>query len=156
MSKSTVSDPFSAALRLLTGRDRSEAELRDKLRQFGFAAPAIDNCIEKCRDYGYLDDQRYALERARALMRSGRGTGRKVLLELRHRGIDETIAQQALEIASGEFPSEDLLREQLERRFPRFSYATADERERRRVVGFFQRRGFPLEEIFNILHEKQN
>ncbi len=156
MSKSSVSDPFATALKLLTRRDRSEAELRDKLRQLGFSACAIESCIEKCRDYNYLDDQRYALERARALLRSGRGVGRKVLLDLRRRGIDETTAQQALETSSAEFPPEQLLRDQLERRFPDFDYAAADEAERRRVVGFFQRRGFSWGEIFTLLKENHD
>ena len=102
-SKSTASDPFAAALRVLTRCDRSEAELRSKLKQFGFSASAIDSAVEKCFAYNYLDDRRYALERARALMRSGRGVGRKVLLELRRRGIDEATASQALEEASSEF-----------------------------------------------------
>ena len=154
VSKSSGSDPFAAALRQLTGRDRSEAELRDKLKQFGFSAAAIDTTIKQCYDYKYLDDRRYALERARSMLRSGRGVGVKILLELRRRGIDETTAIQALEIADSEFDPDQLLREQLERRFPDFCYATADAKQRRRVVSFFQRRGFPLGQIFNILNER--
>lgn len=150
-SNSNVSDPFATALRLLTGRDRSEAELSAKLRQLGFSAPEIAATLEKCRGYNYLNDQRYALERARALLRNGRGVGRKVLLDLRRRGIDETTAIQALEEASGEFETTQLLHDQLQRRFPDFDYQTADERLRRRVVSFFQRRGFTLGEIFQVI-----
>ena len=154
-SKSTGSDPFAAALRLLTGRDRSEAELREKLKQFGFSAAAITATIEKCRDYKYVDDRRYALERSKALLRSGRGVGVKILLDLRRRGIDETTACQALEAASSEFDPDQLLRELLERRFPGFHYAGADAKQRRRVVSFLQRRGFSLGQIFNILRESE-
>ncbi|HEY5673647.1 MAG TPA: regulatory protein RecX [Malonomonas sp.] len=150
-STSSGADPFAAALRLLTGRDRSEAELRDKLKQFGFSAEAIATAIEKCREYNYLDDRRYALERSRAMLRSGRGVGIKILLELRRRGIDEATATAALETAAAEFDSEQLLRDQLQLRFPGFCYVTADAKQRRRVVSFFQRRGFSLELIFNLL-----
>ena len=151
-SRSNASDPFAAALRLLTRRDRSETELRDKLRQFGFCISAIDDAVTRCREYNYLDDLRYATERARSLMRSGRGVGPKILLDLRRRGIDEDTARQALETAGDEFRNTEILHDQLERRFPRFDYRTADERERRRVIGFFQRRGFSLEEIFSALN----
>ena len=155
-SKSTGSDPFAAALRLLTGRDRSEAELREKLKQRGFSAATITATIEKCRDYKYVDDRRYALERSRALLRSGRGVGAKILLDLRRRGIDETTASQALEAAGSEFDPDQLLREQLQRRFPDFRYAGAEAKQRRRVVSFLQRRGFSLGQIFNILkHETE-
>ena len=154
-SKSKDSKAFSAALRLLTRCDRSETELRQKLEQFGFSLPAIESTIEKCREYNYLDDSRYATERARSLMRTGRGVGRKILLDLRRRGIDANLAQQAVIVAEDEFSPADLLREQLQRRFANFNYATADNRERRRVIGFFQRRGFPLSEIFQAIKEEQ-
>ena len=146
---------FAAALRLLSHRDRTETELRQKLDQFGFSLSAINSAVEKCYEYNYLDDNRYATERARSLMRTGRGVGSKVRFDLRRRGIDEILIQQALETAASEFPAEDLLREQLNRRFTTFNYATADNRERRRVIGFFQRRGFSLEQIFTILKEDQ-
>jgi len=152
-SSSTGSDPFAAALRLLTGRDRSEAELTAKLQQLGFSTEQIDTTLQKCREYNYLNDQRYALERARALLRTGRGVGQKILLDLRRRGIDEATASQALEEASSAFATSDLLREQLQKRFPDFVYQTADQRQRRRVVSFFQRRGFSLGEIFQIIKQ---
>lgn len=150
-SRSNASDPFPAALRLLTRRDRSEAELRQKLKQFGFPLSAIDETITKCREYGYLDDERYAQERARSLMRSGRGVGRKIRLDLRQRGFADNVIQKALLAAEEEFSPSRILHEQLERRFPSFQYPSADERERRRVIGYFQRRGFSLDQIFSVL-----
>lgn len=154
-SKSNVSDPFAAALRLLTRCDRSEAELRERLERFGFSASAIDQTLARCREYNYLDDQRYALERTRAMLRSGRGIGRKILLDLRRRGIALEVAEQALTTASEEFDSIQLLQDLLERRFPDFNFAGADQRERRRVVGFLQRRGFSLEQIFTVLKNQE-
>ncbi|MCK4501418.1 MAG: RecX family transcriptional regulator, partial [Desulfuromonadales bacterium] len=69
------------------------------------------------------------------------------------RGIAEAVVLQAVETATSEVSTADLLRQQLLRRFSSFDYATADSRERRRVVSFFQRRGFSLEQIFTILKE---
>lgn len=145
---------FSAALRVLSRQDRSETELRQKLVQFGFSDSAIETAVEKCREYSYLNDDRYATERARSFMRTGRGVGLKIRLDLRRRGIDENIVQQAVESAETEFSPEQILRDQLLRRFPTFNYLTADNREKRRVVGFFQRRGFSLGQIFTILKEE--
>lgn len=150
-SKSNASDCFNSALRLLTGRDRSQAELSAKLKQLGFSASDIDTTVAKCCEYNYLNDRKYAIERARALFRSGRGVGRKVLLDLRRRGIDKATAHQALKEIEEEFETDQLLRDQLERRFPDFDYESADERQRRRVVSHFQRRGFSLAEIFEVL-----
>lgn len=152
-SNSNASDPFAAALRLLTRRDRSEAELRDKLSQFGFSASAIDATLERCRACNYLDDRRYALHRARALIRTGRGVGKKVLLDLQRRGIDAETAEQALAEAMKEHSTQQLLVDLLDRRFPGFDFSAAEERERRRVISYLQRRGFPLGEIFSALNQ---
>ncbi len=150
-SKSNVSDPFARAVRILAHRDHSEAELRHKLARFGFSASVLDEVIERCYRYNYLDDRRFALTRCREMLRTGRGVGIKILLDLRRRGVRESLAQEALEEACREYPAEEVLRQQLERRFPDFNYATAEQKERRRVVSFFQRRGFSLDEIFTTL-----
>lgn len=155
-SRSTESDPRAAALRLLTGRDRSEAELQKKLLQLGFSAEQAEDARNYCREYGYLDDQRYALERARMLIRSGRGVGARVLLDLRRRGVAEDTAQAALEQAGEEFDTFALLQEQLERRFPGFDYRCADDKLKRRVFSYFQRRGYRLEQLFSVLHDQGN
>lgn len=154
-SKSTGSDPRAAALRLLTGRDRTEAELQKKLLQLGFSAEQVEDARDYCREYGYLNDQRYALERSRMLMRTGRGIGSKILFDLRNRGIAEATAQAALEQISEEFDAHQLLQEQLERRFPGFDYQQADDKLKRRVVSYFQRKGYRLEQIFAVLHERK-
>lgn len=154
-SKSTASDPRATALRLLTGRDRTEAELHQNLLQLGFSAEQAEDARQYCREYGYLDDKRYALERARMLLRNGRGVGTKILLDLRKRGICEADAQTALEDASREFDTEDLLRQQLQRRFPGMDYRQADDKLKRRAVSYFQRRGYRLEQIFSVLNSQQ-
>ncbi len=152
-SKSNASDPFASAVRILSGRDMSEAELRQRLARFGFSVTAIDQAIGKCLDYDYLNDRRYALARTRSLVRSGKGVGRKILLDLKQRGIPEALAQEAWDTVSAELPPETILRELLGRRFADFDYAQASDRERRRLVGYLQRRGFPLELIFAVLRE---
>lgn len=152
-SKSNVSKCFNAALRVLTRSEKSETELRKKLQQFSFSVSVIDAAVIKCREYNYLNDNRYALERARTMLRTGRGVGTKIAYDLRRRGLDDVVVSQALETATSEVSTTDLLRQQFQRRFASFNYASADNKERRRVVSFFQRRGFLLEQIFTIMHE---
>lgn len=142
-------------MRLLTGRDRSEAELKRKMLQLGFSAEQVDDAQQYCREYGYLDDRRFALERARMLLRSGRGVGSRILYDLHKRGVNEQFAQAALDQANEEFDTHALLKEQLERRFPGFEYRQAEDKLKRRVVSYFQRRGYRLEQIFSILNGQE-
>lgn len=150
-SSTPATDPWPTVLRLLTGRDYSQAELRKRLLTKGFDPFRIDDVLQRCLDLGYLDDARYALSRATSLMRQGRAVGPRILVDLRQRGISEEVAAQALDKAREACDEKQLLTSLLQRRFPDFSYNTAPAKERRRVVHFLQRRGFAISSIMDQL-----
>jgi len=143
----SATSPWNAALNLLARRDRSEGELTERLRRKGFAEEEIAATLERCREYGYLDDARFARRRAQNLMSSGRAVGGRLRAELKQQGIAEELARQVAEEAENNIDCDRLLSELLERRFPGFSYAEADDRRRWRVIHYFLRRGFALERI---------
>jgi len=147
-------DPWPAILRLLTGRDYSQAELRRRLLDKGFDPTRVDETLQRCLELGYLDDARYALHRATSLMTQGRAVGPRILADLRQRGISEELACQALDQAREACDEEELLTSLLQRRFPDFSYSSAPAKERRRVVHFLQRRGFSIGRIMDQLTRK--
>jgi regulatory protein len=148
------SDALAAALRLLARRGRSENELAGRLRQKGFSEEAITSVMTRCRQLGYMDDARFARERARELMRGGRAVGRRVLDDLKQRGVAEAIALAAVEEAAQEFGEDALLADLQRRRFPDFAWPAADDRQRQRVVNFFLRRGFSLTRVLSFLRER--
>ena len=145
--KPNPSDPWPATLRILTRRDYSQSELRQRLTDKGFAPERIDSALQRCLELGYLDDARYALNRATSLMNQGRAVGKRVLLDLRQHGVNEEIANRALQLAREVCDEEQLLASLLERRFANFNYDSAPAKERRRVVHFLQRRGFTIDRI---------
>ena len=105
------------ALSFLTYRDHSEAELAKKLSRCGFCGDAVAEALEQCREYGYLDDSRFARERARSLMTQGRAVGPKLMEDLRKRGIEEGLARSAIHEASEDIQVEDILMDVFEKRF---------------------------------------
>ena len=151
----TGSDALPAALRLLALRDRSEAELAARLRRKGFSEAQAAAAVERCRQLGYLDDARFARGRARSLLRQGRAVGPKLLADLRQHGVSETEARAAVAAAKEEFDEQTLLAELLDRRFPGFAFREADERERRRVVNYFLRRGFSLPQVLSFFQAEE-
>ena len=154
--RSSASEVYATALRLLTRRGYAEAELNGRLLDKGHSAEAAA-ALARCRDLGYLDDAHFAQQRALALLRNGRAVGRRARLDLRQRGIDENLAVAAVAAAEAEHPPQELLRQQLARRYPHFDYATADAASRRRTINFFLRRGFELSLVLTTLHaEKDN
>lgn len=147
-------DPWPAALRILTRRDYSQAELRQRLLDKGFDPAAIDAALQRCLELGYLDDARYALNRATSLMNQGRAVGKRILLDLRQHGVNEEIATRALQQAREACDEDQLLASLLQRRFAHFNYDSAPAKERRRVVHFLQRRGFTIDRIMAQLTRK--
>ena len=133
---------LARALRALTRRDHSTAELARKLRDGGTAPPQVEATIARLREAGYLDDRRFARQWADSAVRSGRGYGPRLRLELQRRGIaDEIIAEVLTEVAA-EYGEAEMLAALLARKFAGFAPATAPDREKRRVMGYLQRRGF--------------
>ena len=152
---SSATEALAAALRLLTSRERSSAELIARLLQKGFSEEVVATTIERCQGLGYLDDRRFALERARTLLRSGRAIGPKLLADLQARGIAREAAGEALEQALDGTDPADLLQALLQRRFPDFQPATASDRERRRVIDYCLRRGFSSSLVYSLIrHER--
>jgi regulatory protein len=149
------SDPLVCALRLLAARDRSEAEVASALRRRGHTGEEIAGVLARCRELGYLDDARFARDRAAALLRQGRAVGWRLAADLRSRGVAEETAREAAAAAGGETAEDDVARTLLARRFPGFRFAEADDRERSRVVNFFLRRGFPLPRVMTILNGRE-
>jgi len=137
-------------LRLLARRDYGTAELGRRLLEKGFAPEAVDRVIARGIELGYLDDARYVESLSRALLDTGRATGPRLVMELRRRGLSEELIATAAACRQ-EGAVATALQALVARRFATFNYAEAAPGERRRVVNFLQRRGFPLDCILNAL-----
>ena len=95
------------AFRLLALRAHSEKELRAKLHEGGFAEGVIAGVIEKCRELGYLNDGEFARQRARELAVNRLLGDRRIVLDLREKGIPEALSRQAIAEVRGEIGEEE-------------------------------------------------
>jgi regulatory protein len=147
-------NPLALALNLLSRRDHSEAELRRKLSPKGFSAEALDEALTRLRSAGYLDDRRFARGFAEAAIRNGRGYGFRLRLELARRGIPDEIIEDTLAALGAEYDEITTLSELMARKFEGFDPQRADERQKRRVISYFQRRGFSLAAILRVFRDR--
>jgi regulatory protein len=142
-----------ACLRLLAVRARSRHELRLALRRKGFSARVQEEALEKLQGYGYIDDARFARERATSLLRRGKLGPRAVLQRLQAHGLESEVAREALSTASGavEFNPLTAARQVLERRglFGR----PLEPKERARAGRLLYSRGFSSDVIQRLLGE---
>lgn len=140
--------PFDCALRVLALRDHSEAELRRKLKEKGYQELGIEQSVARLKELGYLDDLRFARSFASAALRNGRGYGPRLKLELTRRGVEGGLVSQVLAELDQEFSERELLSQLMARRYPGFDPAAASDKEKRKVVGYLQRKGYSLSAIF--------
>lgn len=89
--------PFALerAVSLLAVRARTERELRDALHQCAYSEAVIDRVIARMNEAGYIDDADFASQWAAS--RTGKGLGtRRIVMELRQKGVDAEQIEQAL------------------------------------------------------------
>lgn len=84
------------ALRLLEFRSHSEFELKEKLKRAGAAEENIDRTIEFCREYGFVNDERYAKGKAAELQKLKKYGKRRIVQELRYKGISSDLIDAAV------------------------------------------------------------
>lgn len=136
--KPNQSSVKSAALRLLTARDRSSQELKERLGR-NYTSEEVEETICYLQEVGYLDDLRYAKNYVENRNRN-RPTGNYLLrLELGKKGIADQIIEEVLNQPEIEY---ELALQVAEQRLG--SLARVDALARvRRLYGLLQRRGFP-------------
>ena len=96
--------PLDVAARILTRAPRSEADLQDRLVARGYQRATAERTVARCRELGYVGDERFARDRARALRERGAGS-LKIEADLTARGLPEDLVEAAVE-ASREGESE--------------------------------------------------
>ena len=137
------------ALRYLSYRPRSELEVANYLRQKGCAPQVSTAVIAKLRSLNYLDDLSFAQIWARSRIET-RGYGpRRVEQELRLKGIDAGVIQEALQQSLQHTSEQESARKLLSKRFT--AAGLQDSKAQRRAVALLQRRGFSSNVIFDLL-----
>jgi regulatory protein len=84
------------ALRLLGQRARSIAELRQKLRARAAREGDVEPVISKLKALRVLDDRQYAEHYAEAQARGNRVGRQRVMRELLHKQVAQSVARQAV------------------------------------------------------------
>jgi regulatory protein len=151
----SVDRAYQYALRLLTGRDYSVAGIRQKLAARDVAEQDRETVLLRLQREGWLDDRRYAGRFAESALSSGRYFGARLRGEMRRRGFTQDVVTETVEALLAGIDEISEVKSAAERRYPGFLYSTATDRDRRRVIGFLQRRGFGFSTIMRALRAEE-
>jgi regulatory protein len=137
---------YEAALKMLAGRELSEAQVRQRLVRRKYDSTDIDGAIERLKEGGYIDDARAAAIIARRETTVRRRGKTRVNSRLRAAGIAASIADRAVEEVFKDVDADALLDASLERRL-RGRTRVADEKERQRLYRYLIGQGFEGERV---------
>ena len=137
------------AVKLLAAKPRSTAELRERLLEKEWTTPeAADYAIARLSEYGYLNDEQFALGYASARVRQkpiGRG---RLARDLQMKKIDRELAEQTLEKVFDETSESELIDRAIERR-TRLRGRPTTRQESKSLFDHLLRRGFSYDLIIN-------
>ncbi|MDZ7374018.1 MAG: RecX family transcriptional regulator [candidate division KSB1 bacterium] len=130
------------AYRLLAVRDRSEAEMRQRLARIGFGSATVEEVIRILKQQRYLDDRCFALRYSQGLL-STHPVGRVELeKQLRQKGVEEAIVDEVVEDVLPPETEAELARREAIRRVCRYRAEQDRGKVKARVVAYLARRGF--------------
>jgi regulatory protein len=139
------------ALRILTARDYTVARLQEKLCGRAFDESDVEAALGRMVSEGWVNDRRFAERFVESALASGRYYGHRLRQEMRRRGLQPELVAEVLGRVLVERDEAEEVRAIVERRFSGFSFSTASDREKRRTIGFLQRRGFSFSAIMSAL-----
>lgn len=135
---------------LLKSMDRTEYQLRTKLKQGGYPDEAIDGAIDYVKNLHYIDDNRYAQYYIDG--RTGSKSKQQITQDLLRRGIPKELIQSIYEQKEPEDETEQI-RKWVEKK--RVDLETADPKEINRLYGFLMRKGFQASDISRVIRGRE-
>lgn len=130
---------YAAAIRLLSSRDHSVAELTRKLEKREHGHEAIESALQELMELNYVNDQRYALTYAE--QRVDRGYGHQAIdSRLRERGIDRALIREAIDNLSIDWS--ELAQSVIQRRFNADQILDKQQKTESKISRFLVHRGF--------------
>jgi regulatory protein len=142
-------EALQSALRFLSYRARSEAELLAHLSRKGYSAAAREKALEKLRSLNYINDESFA--RSWALSRAaGHNYGpKRIERELRAKGVAQQLIRDVIGATFAHGDEEKNAKNLLEKKFKGVNLR--DPKVLRRVSAFLARRGYSSQVIFSVI-----
>lgn len=134
-------------LYLLKDGDKTEYQLKEKLRKGFYPEEAIEEAVEYAKQWHYVDDYRYASCYAE---QKSRTMGKKAIAyQLAQKGVPDDIRRDVLgECTDGELDALDMLL-----RKKNIDFSTITVKEKQKLYAHFMRKGFSYENIVKKINE---
>lgn len=136
------------AMHLLEKQDRTEYQLREKLRQNEYPKETVEQAIAYVKSYHYIDDLRYACSYVR--YQKEKKSNRRLQQDLQKKGVAKEFIEQAL-LEEGNEDETDAIQRLLEKK----GYTPEMPREQaNKIYQFLLRRGYKSSDILYVMRSE--
>ena len=135
------------ALHLLNDMDRTEAQLRTKLKQGPYTEDIIEQTIEYVKSFGYIGDASYA--RRYIQSRQKNKSKKEIYVELCKKGVAKEEIDSAMEECYENHGEEEAIRTLLRKK--KYNPEQATEAETQKIYGYLARKGFSYDQIRQVI-----
>jgi len=141
---------MNRAVKLLAAKPRAVAELRERLLEKAWTnSEIVDRVIEKLKEYGYLDDRKYASDLALSKLRQRPQGKRKLQQSMSQKKLDRDVRDEAIAAAFEKIPESDLIDRAIEKRL-RLKGRPETREDTKKFYDHLLRQGFD----FDLIREK--
>lgn len=139
-------------MHLLNDMDRTESQLRTKLRQSCYTEDVVEAALAYVKSFGYIDDLDYAKRYIQN--RQNQKSKRELYAQLVGKGIERELIELAMEECyTGEDDEIEAIRRLAAKRKYHFRDATGEEQQKQ--TAYFMRKGFSYENIRRALEAEE-
>lgn len=138
---------WNAALKILSRRDHSEHELRQKLYQKDYKNEEIDQVIARLVPYGYINDTKFAKNLFEKYLRSNKYSFNVIIGKLKQHGIADVIIKNVTTDHNSEEEWQSALKLALNR------FKALDDTNREKIYRFLGTRGFSTTTIHKVFEQ---
>jgi len=143
---------MNRAVKLLAAKPRAVAELRERLLEKAWTnSEIVDRVIDKLKEYGYLDDRKYASDVALSKLRQRPQGERKLQQSMSQKKIDREVRDEAIAAAFEKLPEADMIDRAIEKRL-RLKGRPETREETKKFYDHLLRQGFD----FDLIREKMS
>jgi regulatory protein len=136
---------FERAIKLLAAKPRSLAEQRERLlRGKNTDEATVETVISRLREYGYLNDERFAFGYASYKVKQRPVGRRRLERDLKFKKVDSGVANEALELVFAETSEEQLIDQAIAKRL-RIRGKPKNRAETKSLFDHLLRQGFDFE-----------
>jgi regulatory protein len=143
---------MNTAVRILTHRDHSKYELKQKLQQRGFASEVIDTVITECERLNYIDDNRTAHVYISQLKRKCFGK-RRIRMALKKKRLSGAVIEKILLENYSEAEEHENAGKLLEKKMEIFNREEDSKKRRDKIYRFLYSRGFHKDVIADLIRD---